>query len=71
MKKNRQQKLYYIETGLGAGIRLSSSEINAEKEALKEAGTFAGVSVVRLATKKDIVSVKAMGGYIPNIKRGY
>lgn len=61
------QKLYYIETGLGAGIRLAPSQTKAEKEALEEAGTFAGVSVVRLATKEDIASVRAMGGHIPEL----
>ncbi len=57
--------LYYVDTGVGAGIRESNSEESARVETLAEVGTMNGVKNVRKATIKDIVMVKAMNGWLP------
>ena len=63
------KKLYYIETGIGCGIREGEDKDSVVENALKEAGTNAGVQIVRKATQEDIGWVKRMGGYIPNQKQ--
>jgi len=63
----RKRKLFYVETGLGAGIRSGLSEEEVKTKELKSVGTYNGVQEVREATEEDIVSVKAMGGYIPEL----
>lgn len=60
-------KLYYVETGIGCGIRKAKTARGAAKAALSEVGTHAGVRLVRLATDKDIAWVQGMGGYVPKL----
>lgn len=62
---SKKLNLYYFESLIGCGIRIHSSLKQAEREILKEVGTWNGVQVCRKATQYDISSVKAMGGYIP------
>lgn len=61
------KQLYYIETGLGCGIRAGTSEDTVYENTVRSAGTSNGPFRVRLATEADISSVKAMGGYIPEL----
>jgi len=65
MAKN---KLYYAETGMGATMIVATTENAAHNKVLKKVGTENGVQLVREATAKDIASVKAMNGYIPDVK---
>jgi hypothetical protein len=61
--------IVYIETRLGAGLRISKSVESGRRAALKEVGTFNGVQVCREATKEDIASVRSMGGHVPKEAR--
>jgi hypothetical protein len=58
-------KLFYIETGHGCGLRRGRTLKSVHRTALREAGAYAGVQRVRVATAKDIAWVTAMGGYTP------
>lgn len=55
---------FYAETGLGACVREAENEQVAKQVILRECGTFAGINVIRKATKKDIAWVEAMGGRV-------
>jgi hypothetical protein len=70
-KLNRREEmpLYYGETGSGACLREAKNKAQAGRDLLREVGTAAGVTVVRLATKGDIDLVKNMGGYVPEAYR--
>lgn len=57
--------LYYVETGRGCCIRCARSAEQAEREALREVGTYEGVQNVREATERDIEWVRGMGGRVP------
>jgi hypothetical protein len=57
--------LYYINTGLGCGLRRAANIQQARADALREVGTYAGVKECRLATPEDISHVTRMGGYVP------
>lgn len=57
--------IYYIETGMGCGLREARDERTAERDALREAGTYVGVNLVRRATSHDISWVRTMGGHVP------
>lgn len=58
-------KPFYIETGMGACIRMASSLEAAKRAVLKEVGTIHGVSLAREATTRDILHLKMMCGMIP------
>lgn len=62
-----KEKLYYVQTGLGCGIRSGISKEQVYKDELASAGSYNGVQEVRKATKGDISWVESMGGYIPSI----
>ena len=57
--------LYYVETGRGCCIQRARSEEQAEREVLREVGTYEGVRLVRKATARDIEWVRGMGGRVP------
>lgn len=57
--------LYYVETGRSCCIKRARSEEQAEREVLREVGTYEGVQRVREATKRDIEWVRGMGGRVP------
>lgn len=57
--------LYYVETGMGCGIKCAADEDDARAKTLREVGTMVGVEEVREATAADINWVKKMGGYVP------
>lgn len=57
--------LYYVSTGRGCCIRRARSEEQAEREVLREVGTYEGVQFVREATPQDIAHVRGMGGHVP------
>lgn len=61
-----KSKLFYVETGMGCGIRIGRNEKQVYKAELKSIGTYNGVNLVREATKVDIANVRSMGGHIPN-----
>lgn len=61
--------VFYIETGHGCGLREHRTQAAAEKAALREAGTFAGVRAVREATAQEISWVASMGGHVPEAAR--
>ena len=63
----RKRKLFYVETGIGCGIRVGFTEEEIFSRELEYVGTHNGVKEVREATTQDIHNVKSMGGYIPNI----
>jgi hypothetical protein len=54
--------LYYVETGLGCNLIEARTKEAAEKQALREVGTHAGVQLTRQATEADIGWVRAMQG---------
>lgn len=54
--------VFYVETGMGCNLIEARDKEAARKEALREVGTMAGVSLVRKATKQDIDWVRAMQG---------
>jgi len=58
-------KPFYIETGMGACIRMARTIKSAEAAALREVGTFHGVSLVREAKISDVLFIKGMCGYVP------
>lgn len=60
-----KEKLYYVKTGLGCGIRSGLSKEQVYKDELVSVGTYNGIEEVRKATQEDIGWVKSMGGYIP------
>lgn len=62
-------KLWYVETGLGCGIREGNTEAVVRRRELECVGTYAGVDEVRLATEEDIANVRSMGGYVPEQKK--
>ena len=64
-----KRKVYYVETGMGAGIRLGKTETQVRRNELEKVGTYHGVQIVRIATKEDIENVKSMNGYIPKLAR--
>jgi hypothetical protein len=66
-KLRRVRQLYYVESGMGCGIRTGLSAETVERVELMKVGTYHGVSVVRLATDDDIHNVKSMGGFIPEV----
>lgn len=59
-------KLYYAETGHGCCVRRLKvrSIVQARAAILREAGTAAGVTLVREATSRDVAWVKTMGGAV-------
>lgn len=57
--------IYYAETGLGCCLEKYKNIEAARKGFLREAGTRAGVQLVRKATKKDISWIQGMGGRLP------
>lgn len=58
--------ILYFESGRGCGLR-EASNIEAGKRAiLEEVGTYTDVSLVRKATKDDILWIVAGGGYVPD-----
>lgn len=63
----RKRKLFYVETGMGAGIRSGLDEEQVYNAELKSVGTYNGVFVVREATEEDISMVKSMCGHIPEL----
>jgi len=63
------EKLYYAETGLGCCIREAETLNLARSLVLREAGTCSGISLIRKATEKDVEWVRAMGGYVPEVKK--
>jgi len=64
---SRKEKLFYVKTGLGCGIRAGFAGRQVVREELRYAGIHSGVQIVRKATPTDIAWVKAMGGHIPKI----
>jgi hypothetical protein len=62
-----EMKLFYVDTDYGCGIRAAKNIAQAKKEALIENGTR-NLKSVRPATKEDVSSVKAMGGWVPEGK---
>jgi hypothetical protein len=58
-------KPFYIETGMGACIRMARTAESAEAAVLREVGTIHGVSLVREAKTADALFIKSMGGYVP------
>jgi len=63
-------KIYYVELyGGRCGLRVAASLGQATREALKTEGSN-NVSGVSLATDEEISWVKAMGGYVPDVKKG-
>lgn len=64
-------KPFYIETGMGACIRMARTAKAAESAALKEVGTIHGVSLVREAKTSDILNIKGMCGYVPAEAEAY
>jgi hypothetical protein len=56
LKKNKtmKEKLYYVKTGLGCGIRIGISKEQVYKDELASVGSYNGVREVREATKEDI-----------------
>jgi len=57
--------VYYVETGHGCQLREATNIRQAKREALREAGTDAGVQLARKATAADVAWVRGMGGYEP------
>lgn len=57
--------LVYLETGVGACLKMAASVKAAQSQTLKEVGTRAGVQVARKATQRDIELVTGMGGFNP------
>lgn len=53
---------FYVETGAGCNLIEAKTAHEAERIALKEVGTVAGVQRVRKATPEDIAWVIAMQG---------
>jgi len=66
-KLRRVRQLYYVETGLGCGIRTGLSADDVRRDELRSAGTYNGVGVVRVASSDDISNVRGMGGFIPEV----
>jgi len=58
-------KTYYCETGLGACLVQAQNLNLARHKAIEDAGTHAGVQLVRKASSTDIEWVRAMGGWVP------
>lgn len=58
-------KPFYIETGMGACIRMAQTAKSAKAAVLREVGTIHGVSLVREATTTDVLLIKGMCGYVP------
>ncbi len=61
------EKLFYVETEIGCGIRTGTDEDEVYDEEVESIGTYHSVRLVREATKKDIAWVRTMGGYIPKL----
>ncbi len=59
-------KLYYLDSDMGCGLRAYRTLREAEREELKEVGTW-NFRGIRLATKEEITWIKAMGGHVPDI----
>ncbi len=53
---------YYVETGLGCGLREGKNKAAVERDELRKVGTHLGVQAIRLATQEDIDWVHFMGG---------
>ena len=60
--------IYYIENDYGCGLSAAKDLESARHAALRENGTN-HFRLVRKATKDDIAWVRAMGGYVPEIKK--
>ncbi len=60
----KQESLYYVETGMGCNLVEAKTKERAEKQTLREVGSWLGVQKCRLATKEDIAWVNAMQGRI-------
>ncbi|MBW1992302.1 MAG: hypothetical protein JRI59_09350 [Deltaproteobacteria bacterium] len=54
--------LFYVETGLGCTLIEAHTISEARRIALREAGTYAEVDLVRKATEEDIAWVTSMQG---------
>ena len=63
-------KIFYVESGMGCGLRLGMKAETVRKRELESVGTYNGVSLVREATPNDIANVKAMGGHVPELPKG-
>lgn len=64
--------MYYFSCSKGCGIRQATGIRQARSNIIREVGEYdmiAGPNILRLASKKDIAWVKAMGGYIPKIEK--
>lgn len=66
-KRQQRYKIYCFECGLGCGLRLFKNIAEARKQVVAEVGTFNSPHSIRLATAEDISSVRAMGGWVPDL----
>jgi hypothetical protein len=60
-------KLFYIDTLQGCGIRVGSDEQSVRDAITRSSGTDNRIRDVREATEADISWVKGMGGYVPEL----
>lgn len=59
--------IVYFEAGNGhCGLREFRDMRSANRNLIKEVGTYIGITKIRKATEKDIAWVKGMGGYVPS-----